>query len=172
MADDSDDSLTEQATPPDVDDGTAAAFDRTDAGGSGVAYEGPFPTASETLRAWAVVALGTTIANVVVFLVAAAVGAELRADIGATTVDIGLPSVIAATAVPLLVGTVLWAAVGHRVPAFADLWVPLTWGFGLVSLAMIIGASGVATGVSLGIMHMIATVAAAHALPRVLPRQV
>ena len=58
----------------------------------------------------------------------------------------------------------------HRTPAFATLWVPLGFGVGLVSLAGIIGASDLSTGISLGAMHVLTTIVAALLIPRRLPR--
>ncbi len=130
----------------------------------------PNPTAAEAVVAWLTLAVPTVIVNLVIYAVASGAGATLEADIGATTVAIGPWSVAAATAIPLLLSTIVWAAVAHRSPGFADLWVWLGWGVGLVSTSLILGVTGVTTAVALVSMHLLTTIAAANVLPRVLPR--
>lgn len=130
----------------------------------------PHPTISETATVWLQLAVGTTLANLVVLFVAQAVGAEMTADIGVMEQAIGAPAIIAATFGTLFVSTFFWALVAHRVPAFAHLWVPIGWGVGLVSLGGVLGAAGIATGVALAVMHLLTTAVAAHLIPRRLPR--
>lgn len=131
----------------------------------------PNPTAADTVVAWLTLSIPTVIVNLVIFAVARGAGATLAADIGGTTVGIGWISISIATAAALLSATVVWAAFAHRSPAFADLWVWLGWGVGLISLALILGVSGVTTAVALVSMHIVTTIVAANVLPRVLPRR-
>lgn len=130
----------------------------------------PNPTASEAVVGWLTLAVPTAIVNLVIYAVASGAGATLEADIGTSAVAIGPASVVALTVVPLLLSTIVWAAVAHRSPGFADLWVWLGWGVGLVSTSMILGVTGVTTAVALVSMHLLTTIAAANVLPRVLPR--
>lgn len=130
----------------------------------------PNPTAVDTVKAWMTLAAPTVAVNLVLYAVAVGAGAAMEADIGTSTVAVGPISIVVVSAAALLSSTVVWAAAAHRSPAFADLWVPLGWGVGLVSLAAIIGVSGVTTGVALTAMHLVTTVVAAHLLPRALPR--
>lgn len=129
----------------------------------------PHPSLGDTAIAWVQLAGATAVANLVVLGVAAAAGADMTADLGGVTRGIGPVAIVAATVGALLVATFGWALVAHRVPAFAHLWVPLAWGVGLVSVALVLGASGVATGTALTVMHLLATAVAAHAVPRRLP---
>lgn len=130
----------------------------------------PNPTAADTVVAWLTLTVPTVIVNLVIYAVADAAGADFTADVGTSTVGIGPGSIIAATSVALLSSTVVWAAVAHRSPGFADLWAWLGWGVGLVSTSLILGVSGATTAVALVSMHLLTTVAAANVLPRVLPR--
>ena len=130
----------------------------------------PNPTAGETVRAWVVLTAPTVLVNLLLYVVATGAGATLEADIGTMTVDIGPLPIAIVTAGALLSSTVVWAAVAHRSPGFAELWVPLGWGVGLVSLAGILGVSGVGAALALGVMHVVTTIVAAHLLPRQLPR--
>lgn len=129
----------------------------------------PHPSLGETTIAWVQLAGATAVANLIILAIGAAVGAEMAADVGGTAWGIGPVPTVVATGGALLVATFAWALVAHRVPAFAHLWVPLVWGIGLVSLAMTLGASGLATGIVLTTMHLLVTAVVAHALPRRLP---
>lgn len=129
----------------------------------------PHPSLGETAIAWVQLAGATAVVNLVVLAIAAVAGAEMTADLGGVTRGVGPTAIVAATVAALLVATFGWALVAHRVPAFAHLWVPLAWGIGLVSLALTLGASGLATGIALTIMHLLTTAVAAHAVPRRLP---
>lgn len=129
----------------------------------------PHPSAVEAAVIWAQLAAATAVANIVVLAVADIADARMTADVGGTMWGIGAVPIVAFTAGALLVATYAWALVAHRVPAFAHLWVPLTWGIGLVSLSLVLGASGLATGIALTAMHLLTTAVAAHAVPRRLP---
>ena len=128
------------------------------------------PSALETAVAWVQVAGATAVANIVVLAVAVVAGAEMTAAVGGRTWGVGGAPIVGFTAGALFLATYAWGLIAHRVPAFAHLWVPLTWGSGLVSLAMVVGASGLPTGIALTVMHLLTTAVAAHALPRRLPR--
>lgn len=130
----------------------------------------PHPSVGDTAIAWIQLAGATAVANLVVLAVAVVAGAAMTADIGESTWGIGPAPIVAATLGALLVATYAWALVAHRVPAFAHLWVPLGWGVGLVSVAMVLGAGGLATGLALAVMHVLTTAVAVHVLPRRLPR--
>jgi hypothetical protein len=134
------------------------------------AAEEPHPGLGETAIAWVQIAGVTAVANLVIYAIAAAAGAQMSVDLGMLSQVVGPVAIVAATLGTLLISTFAWSLVAHRVPAFAHLWVPLGWGVGLVSLGGILGASGVATGVALGIMHLLTTAVAAHLIPRRLPR--
>lgn len=131
----------------------------------------PPPTVGDAAIAWAQLGGLTAVVNVVVFVVAMAIGASMEVDLGGDAQVVGAVSVVGASLLATGVATFVWALVAHRVPAFAELWVPLAWGFGIVSLAAILGSSGPATAVSLGLMHVIATAVGAHLVPRRLPRE-
>lgn len=127
------------------------------------------PTLPAALRTWVELAAGTTAVNLLILSVGLLVGGEMAAQVGTQMQAVTAGAVAAMTAVPLLLSTATWALVAHRVPAFAHLWVPLAWTFGLLSLAMIIGASGVTTAITLGLMHLVTTAVAAHLVPWRLP---
>lgn len=129
----------------------------------------PHPSLGETAIAWIQLAGATAVANLVILAIANAAGAEMTADLGGATRGIGPGAIVAATFGALFLATFVWALVAHRVPAYAYLWVPLAWGIGLVSLAMTLGASGLVTGLTLAVMHLLTTAVAAHAVPRRLP---
>lgn len=133
------------------------------------AAQQPHPGLGETAIAWVQLAGATAVANIVVYAVAVATGADMTADLGMFSQAIGPVAVVAATLGTLFISTFVWALVAHRVPAFAHLWVPIGWGVGLVSLGAILGTSGVATAISLGVMHLLTTAVAAHLIPRRLP---
>jgi hypothetical protein len=128
------------------------------------------PTVAEAFTAWLQLATLTAVANVVIYAIASASGATMQADLGATAAAVEPVAVIVASYGTLLISTFVWALVAHRTPAFATLWVPLGFGVGLVSLAGIIGASDLSTGISLGAMHVLTTIVAALLIPRRLPR--
>lgn len=144
----------------DLTDPTETARDRTL----------PNPTGGETVRAWLLLLVPTLAINLLLWGIASGAGASMSADIGTRAVEIGWVSISLVTAFALLSSTVVWAAVAHRSPGFANLWLWLGWGVGIVSLAGILGVSDVATGVTLTAMHAVTTIAAAHVLPRLLPR--
>jgi hypothetical protein len=121
------------------------------------------------LTTWGLLAAGTAALNLLILAVGLLVGGEMAAQVGSRMQAVSAGAVVAMTAVPLLLSTLTWALVAHRVPAFAHLWVPLAWTFGLLSLALIIGATGVTTAVTLGLMHLVTTAVAAHVLPWRLP---
>lgn len=130
----------------------------------------PAPTLSETAVAWAQLAGGAAVVNLVVYAAAVALGAEMTADLGAFQQAIGPAAIVTASLGTLFISTFFWSIVAHRVDAFAHLWVPIGWGVGLVSLGGILGAAGITTGVALAVMHLITTAVASHAIPRRLPR--
>lgn len=129
----------------------------------------PHPGPAAIAIAWVQLGGLAAVANIVIYAIAQVAGAEMRVDVGSMTQVVGPTAVVIVTLGALLVATVGWALVAHRVPAFAHLWVPLAWGVGLVSLGLVIGAAGLATGISLGAMHLLATAVAAHLVPRRLP---
>lgn len=130
------------------------------------AAEEPHPELAETAIAWVQLGGLAAVVNIVVYAVAVLAGAEMSVDIGIFEQVIGPTAIVVVTLAALLIATFGWALVAHRVPAFAHLWVPLTWGVGLVSLGGVLGAAGLATGIALAIMHLLATAVAAHLLPR------
>lgn len=145
------------------------AFDTREKQAPDAAHE-PHPSLGHAAIAWIQLAGTATVANLVVLAIAVLAGADMTADVGGTTWGIGPTPIVAMTLGALLVATCAWALVAHRVPAFAHLWVPLAWGVGLVSLALVLGAGGLATGIALTVMHLLVTAVAAHLVPRRLPR--
>lgn len=133
------------------------------------AGEEPHPTIGATLLTWLLVGAGAVVANVLVLFVGQLAGAEMVAQLGTFDQAISGGAVAAGTAFWTLVGTLAWSLVAHRVPAFAHLWVPMVWGFGLLSLGATFGAVGMATALTLAAMHLVVTAAVAHLLPRRLP---
>lgn len=127
------------------------------------------PSLGETAGAWVQLAGATAVANLVIYAVAVALGAEMTAELGFEQ-SVGPAAIIVASLGTLFISTFVWAFVAHRVPAFAHLWVPIGWGVGLISLGGILGASGLRTGIALGVMHLLTTAVAAHLIPRRLPR--
>lgn len=128
------------------------------------------PSLPETAVAWVQIAGATAVANVIIYIVATALGAEMSADLGIFQQNISAAAIVAATFGTLFISTFVWSLVAFRVPAFAHLWVPLGWGVGLVSLGGILGAAGVTTGIALAIIQLLTTAVAAHLIPRRLPR--
>lgn len=134
------------------------------------AAEQPHPELAVTAIAWVQLAGITAVANIVVYAIAGLAGAQMSVDLGMFSQVISPAAVVAASFGTLLISTFVWSLVAHRVPAFAHLWVPIGWGVGLISLGGILGASGLATGIALGAMHLLTTAVAAHLIPRRLPR--
>lgn len=130
----------------------------------------PHPGMGDTAIAWVQLAGLTAVANLGVLAVASGLGARMTADLGGVTQTVGPVAVVVATLATLFISTFVWSLVAHRAPAFAHLWVPIGWGVGLVSLGGILGAAGLATGLALGVMHLLTTAVAAHLVPRRLPR--
>lgn len=130
---------------------------------------GQAPSLGETAVAWMQLAGATAVANLVIYAVAVALGAEMIAELGFEQA-VGPPAIIVASLGTLFISTFFWSLVAHRVPAFAHLWVPIGWGVGLLSLAAILGVSGLRTGIALGTMHLLTTAVATHLIPRRLPR--
>lgn len=118
-----------------------------------------------------VVAGLTALANVVVLGIAQAAGAVPQVDLGSISLQVSWWLVIAATLAWLLAAVLGWGLLAHRVPALAHLWVPLHWGMALVAGAALVAVAGsVATAITLLVMNVLASAAAAHAVPRRLPR--
>ena len=134
------------------------------------AAEEPHPGLAATAIAWVQLAGITAAANLVIYAIADAVGAQMSADLGGGSQAIGPIPIVAVTLGTLFISTFVWSLVAHRVPAFAYLWVPIGWGVGLISLGGILGAAGISTGIALAIMHLLTTTVAAHLIPRRLPR--
>lgn len=129
------------------------------------------PDTGNTTSTLALLAGVAVVANVIVHVIAMAAGADMQADLGSMTLDISWFVVMVATAVWVGIAVLGWSLVGHRVPAFAHLWVPLHWGMAVVAMAAIVAVTTVPTAITLGIMTVIATLVAAHAVPRRLPRR-
>jgi hypothetical protein len=130
----------------------------------------PIPTASEALRAFGMIAVVAVGLNLTALVIGRATGASMTADIGVAVASIGPGAIIAATTFVMALGVLLWTVVGYHVSAFAYLWVPLGWGLALVSLAGVLGASDLGTGLTLSSMHMITAAVTTLWLPRLLPR--
>ena len=128
------------------------------------------PGMGDAAMTWALLAAVAVVANIIVQAIALAAGVDMQADFGSTTFDITWLVVLAATAAWVLFAVFGWTLVGHRVPAFAHLWVPLHWGMAVVAMAAIVAVTSVPTAITLGVMTVVATLTAAHAVPRRLPR--
>lgn len=129
----------------------------------------PHPPLGAQVVAWAQLAVPTVVVNLVILAIASAAGATMMVETGPGTVEVGPTQIAFVTGATLLIATLAWGLVAHRTPAFAQLWVPLTVGAGLLSLAMLIGVSDLGTGLALGTMHACVTAVAALLLPRRLP---
>lgn len=131
----------------------------------------PQPGPAAMVTTWLGVGVLAAAVNIVVLAVAVAAGVEMQADLGAMSLQVNWLAVIVATVAWLAAAVLGWALLAHRVPALAHLWVPLHWGMAVVAGAALVAVAGsVATAVTLLVMDVVATAAAAHLVPRRLPR--
>lgn len=133
--------------------------------------EHPAPGPSAMAATWAVVGGLATVVNIVLLAVAQASGVAMEIDFGVTSLQVTWYVVVIATLLWLLAATLGWGLLAQRAPALAHIWVPLHWGMAVVAAGALVAVAGsVATAVTLVVMDVVASAAAAHAVPRRLPR--
>lgn len=128
-------------------------------------------TPTHVLATWALLAAVTAALNLVVWGVADLAGAALVAEQAGTPTDIVWAAVIAATAVALLIASVVYAIASPRLAWVGRIWAPVVVVLGLASLVGLTGAADAGTAIALGVMHVLVTAVAAFALPARLGRR-
>lgn len=131
----------------------------------------PHPGPAAIAATWLGVGGLAAVVNIVVLGIAVAAGVGMQVDLEIMSFQVTWYAVILATLAWLAAAVLGWALLAHRAPALAHLWVPLHWGMAVVAGGAIAAvADGPATAITLIVMDVVANVAAAHVVPRRLPR--
>ena len=131
----------------------------------------PHPGPAAMMTTWLGVGVLATVVNIVVLAIAVAAGVDMQADLAAMSLQVNWLTVIVATLAWIAFAAIGWGLLAHRVPALAHIWVPLHWGMAVVAGGALVAVAGsVATAITLVVMDVVANAAAAHLVPRRLPR--